>query len=1066
MNMELVSDLAQRVGWTLVHSVWQFAIIAAFLAVTLGLVRRRSSHVRYALMLIAMMAMVVVPAMTLFVVGTGATVSAEFVANNAIERELEDVYPASPAGRDPSAINLTDSRDGQHKVIPTSQIELAVVPMPATGANAHRLITTALPNFIQEWMNAIVAVWLIGIAVLSIRLLVGWRAIRTLRVSGRLPVAEPIETIASRVAQQLGIRRAIEVAQSSLVDVPTVIGWLKPLVLLPASAISGLSSEQLEAVIAHELAHVRRYDYVVNVFQVLMETVFFYHPAVWWTAHLMRVERESCCDDIAILMTGDRVRYARLLVWLEEARGPSAPMTLAMSAGSGSLSNRIARIVGSRSKATGIGPLTSTAILAFVTGVGCFLVADAGNSTAQETKAKDADKLRAWMTRAVELEEWGRLSQLAREMAEAGEYDEALDWLSKAPLGKSREGKLEPKFYYRVVAEICETALEHDRLDFAMGVLDRLNEPKEYPSGQGYVRNAILTYYLSKGQIDQAIGFLESQPEGTRPSIANKAVERVALSGHGDHAEAFWRRLTDAKVLKTCEHELAYGYYRLHQPDKIWRFGGEIAKSRPDDLAAEVRVLDMAMHKYALMSWGTFEQRLPGFRTKVAKLADDNRAPYEKQLALYAANGKHYELAVELSTRIPLLVMGEFMAMDLSGADRHPVLYSITELHKQNRIEQAFSIVDLVEDETVKLASLSRLADLVGFGDGLADHQEIFDRIVGQLTPFYERFAQQHDEATVRDIERNLPEFLSLHLQRVSKPTISPDDVPYLNRELLPRLSQSIDLLIEQGHIDQIESHVEKLLDDRNINGSKWIVTKLAAAGHTDAVERLRKHVKLAYDKESAIKSKSSESIWDYRRFLAVSALTAYSSGERDLCYELFLKLDRNWMSPSFVSRVAYRARESGDMEFLRRMESSPSPLMREAALASLAMAHVDQGDMKAIEDTTATFEREFGEKNQHWSIYRQITDDRAVKDPSKRFVATSIAMQRVPLDSPHYAPIARDHAKLLGQLYPDKPLSTEWLAKLNADAKLRLHVEIEHAAGVRSSAVAAASPGATRLSD
>ncbi|MEZ6132806.1 MAG: M56 family metallopeptidase [Planctomycetaceae bacterium] len=503
-------------------------------------------------------------------------------------------------------MSLTDSRDGQHKVEPAGQIELAVVPMPATGANAHRLITTALPNFIQEWMNAIVAVWLVGIVVLSIRLLVGWRATRTLRVSGRLPVAEPIETIASGVAQQLGIRRVIEVAQSSLVDVPTVIGWLKPLVLLPATAISGLSSEQLEAVIAHELAHVRRHDYVVNVFQVLMETVFFYHPAVWWTSHLMRVERESCCDDIAIQMTGDRVRYARLLVWLEEARGPSAPMTLAMSAGAGSLSNRIARIVGSRSKPTGVGPLAITSILTFVFGFGCFLVANAGNSTAQEKASNDTDTLRGWMTRAVELKEWGRLSQLAREMAEAGKHDEALDWLSRAPLGKSREGKLDSNFYYRVTAEICEAALEHDRLDFAMGVLDRLNSPENSPRGQGYVRNAILTYHLSKGQIEQAIGFLESQPEGTRPSIVNKAVGRATRNGHGDYVEAFWRRLAAPMVLRTCEQELANSYHRLHEPDSIWRFADEIAQARPEDHLAQVRVRDIAMHKYALFSWQSF----------------------------------------------------------------------------------------------------------------------------------------------------------------------------------------------------------------------------------------------------------------------------------------------------------------------------------------------------------------------------------------------------------------------------------------------------------------------------
>ncbi|TWU58999.1 Regulatory protein BlaR1 [Rubripirellula tenax] len=733
MNEAILSELAQRVGWTLVHSVWQFAIIAVLLGVVLGFLRGRSPHLRYGLMLIALLAMVAVPTTTLFVVGTGETVSGEFATNDTVEFGV-DARPVVAAGREPSGVTLTFIPDGMRRSADEFDESPSNIALLAG-------LMISVPNLVRPWMNVIVAVWLCGIVVLSIRLLVGWRATRRLRVSGQSPVTEQLTAITSRVAEKLGVHRSIEVCQSSMVDVPTVIGWLKPLVLLPVSAISGLSSEQLEAVIAHELAHVRRHDYLVNVFQVLMETVFFYHPAVWWTSHLMRVEREACCDDIAVQMTGDGVRYARLLVWLEEARGPSTPMTLSMSADGGSLSNRIARIVGSRSKTTGIGPLAIAAILIFVTGMGCYLVADVGKSTAQETASQDADALRDWMTRAVELEEWGRLSQLAREMAEAGEYHEALDWLSKAPLGKSRDGKLDPKFYYRVVAEICETALEHDRLDFAMGVLDRLNDREKlpevlrnFPPRQGDVRIAIMTHHLSKGQIDQAFGFLEAQPEGTRPSIVDKAVGRAAGNGHGNHVEAFWLRLTDPKVLRICEHELAYSYYRLHEPDKIWRFAGEIAKARPEDVLAEVRVRDMAMHKYALMSWQEFEQRLPGYRTKVAQLADDDRTRYEKKLALDAAYGKHYDLSVELSTGVPLLLETNSMFMDLGGTDRHPVLYSITELHKQNRIEQALAIARLVEDETVKLASLSRLADLVGFGDGLADHQGIFERIIAQLT--------------------------------------------------------------------------------------------------------------------------------------------------------------------------------------------------------------------------------------------------------------------------------------------------------------------------------------------
>lgn len=191
--------------------------------------------------------------------------------------------------------------------------------------------------------------------------------------------------VTQRVTERLGVQRAIEIVQSSLVEVPTVIGWSKPLVLLLACAVSGLSTEQLEAVIAHELAHVRRHDYIVNMFQVLLETIFFYHPAIWWVSHRMRVEREECCDDIAVQMTGDRVGYVKLLVWLEESRDQSSSPMLAMSSDGGSLLSRVRRLVSTPTETDGAGPLAITIVLMFVLGIACMLASSAGNSLAQES---------------------------------------------------------------------------------------------------------------------------------------------------------------------------------------------------------------------------------------------------------------------------------------------------------------------------------------------------------------------------------------------------------------------------------------------------------------------------------------------------------------------------------------------------------------------------------------------------------------------------------------------------------------------------------------------------------
>ena len=134
------------------------------------------------------------------------------------------------------------------------------------------------------------------------------------------PPATRGRAMATRLSRRLHIAAPITLLESTLVDVPTVIGWLKPVVLLPASALAALSPQQLEAILAHELAHIRRHDYLVNLLQTLVETLLFYHPAVWWLSRRIRIERENCCDDLAVSLCGDPVAYASALADLEALR--------------------------------------------------------------------------------------------------------------------------------------------------------------------------------------------------------------------------------------------------------------------------------------------------------------------------------------------------------------------------------------------------------------------------------------------------------------------------------------------------------------------------------------------------------------------------------------------------------------------------------------------------------------------------------------------------------------------------------------------------------------------------
>src|SRR5207248_3598485 len=156
--------------------------------------------------------------------------------------------------------------------------------------------------------------------------------------------ASPWQTACRRIAYRLGLHAAAHVVESALVDVPTVVGWLRPAIILPVAAIAALSPAQVEAILAHELAHIRRHDYAVNLLQTIAETLLFYHPAVWWLSRRIRAEREHCCDDLAVSLCGDPIAYASALADLESLR--SSDHRFAMAATGGSLLHRVRRLIG------------------------------------------------------------------------------------------------------------------------------------------------------------------------------------------------------------------------------------------------------------------------------------------------------------------------------------------------------------------------------------------------------------------------------------------------------------------------------------------------------------------------------------------------------------------------------------------------------------------------------------------------------------------------------------------------------------------------------------------------
>ena len=214
-------------------------------------------------------------------------------------------------------------------------------------------------------------IWLAGAFAFSVRLMGGWFVAVRLRTMLVRPAPEEWRRAFDNLKARLGVSGPVRLLVSPLVQVPTVVGWLRPIVLAPLGALSGLPTEHMEALLIHELAHIRRRDYLVNILQSIVETLLFYHPAVWWVSGHIRAERELCCDDVAVALSGDALTYARALAELESFRPEH--LNPAVAANGGSLADRIGRLLGQSRLVSGMltGPeAMASALLLIVTAYG------------------------------------------------------------------------------------------------------------------------------------------------------------------------------------------------------------------------------------------------------------------------------------------------------------------------------------------------------------------------------------------------------------------------------------------------------------------------------------------------------------------------------------------------------------------------------------------------------------------------------------------------------------------------------------------------------------------------
>jgi len=303
--------IAVIVSKALLHTLWQGAILALLLAAVFMLVSTTRARVRYGL---ACLALALLPVM--------------MAVNVAVS--LPNTPPISGTGEDYAAataepgVNAGETGTGMERSAPGETI---------------RTFDTDVPP-LSFWAFVF---WAAGMFALTMYRLAGWFHARWFVRQGILPPEPEWQQRFNELCCRLRVSRPVQLLQSTIVKAPCVIGWVRPVVLMPVSAFTGLDDREIVALLAHELAHVRRWDVLVNYLQMATETLLFFNPAAWWISRQITVEREHCCDDIAVAACADRACYIRALTGLEQLR--RAEPSLALAAAGGSLLRRVRRLL-------------------------------------------------------------------------------------------------------------------------------------------------------------------------------------------------------------------------------------------------------------------------------------------------------------------------------------------------------------------------------------------------------------------------------------------------------------------------------------------------------------------------------------------------------------------------------------------------------------------------------------------------------------------------------------------------------------------------------------------------
>lgn len=300
--LQNIDSIVPTIGYTLMHSLWQGLLIYCVLFLVLTIFRVSNSKTRYVFL---------VAALGVYFIGTVVTFFWIF---------------------DPVIAQQTGIKN----------IQILFDNDFATTYNF------SFTTWLAQNMNIILTAWCIGVLVMVVRLLGGWYLLtrikkNALNCSNELWLNK-LDSLKSRLKMTANVILKV----SNRVDVPMVFGTIKPIIIIPTSLLTGLSDDQLEIILAHELAHVKRYDFIVNVLQHLVEVVFFFNPFVWLISNLIRTERENACDDLALSVSGDSYGLASTLLRVEEIR--RQPQLALYFSNNNNIFHRIKRLTGMKTQ--------------------------------------------------------------------------------------------------------------------------------------------------------------------------------------------------------------------------------------------------------------------------------------------------------------------------------------------------------------------------------------------------------------------------------------------------------------------------------------------------------------------------------------------------------------------------------------------------------------------------------------------------------------------------------------------------------------------------------------------